>query len=82
MIKLGYPPAEMQIRRWKYHLNECGGAEEAIIEMVEKHPMHISEIDFYVEQAKLESILSVPFPFIWSSVSLFFRKKNDRRLSI
>ena len=57
MVKLSYPSAELQAKQWTYHLSEYGMAEEVIIEMVEKQPTHISEIDFYVERAKLESIL-------------------------
>jgi DNA polymerase III delta prime subunit len=56
MIRLNYPPTEMQIRRWMLLLKEFGVMEEDVIEMVVKHPMHTSEIDFYVQQAKLESV--------------------------
>ncbi len=57
MMKLSHPPEELQIRRWIHHLKEYGVDEDAIIDIVENHSMHIKEIDYYVRQANLSSIL-------------------------
>jgi hypothetical protein len=55
MIRLNPPPTKMQIRRWMFHLNEFGVTMDVITDLIEKYPMHISEIDIYVQQAKLVS---------------------------
>jgi len=56
-IVIKYPSEEHQIRRWGEHLRDEGFTEKKIMDIVERYPMHISEIDFVAERAVTRSIL-------------------------
>lgn len=57
-IELHLPSEELQIRHWKMHFNKSEGIEDRIIELVERYPSHLHEIDLIVHQAKISSLLN------------------------
>ena len=57
LVEIGYPPEEFQIRQWSIHLGNGGGQDDAIVDLVEKAPMHLQEIDFIARQAAIRAIM-------------------------
>jgi hypothetical protein len=58
MITLSYPPEELQMRHWEQNLG-CGSlSDDELVDLVERYPMHLSEIDFMSRQAKVRAIIS------------------------
>ncbi|MCR4287578.1 MAG: hypothetical protein NUW09_06165, partial [Deltaproteobacteria bacterium] len=54
--ELRYPPEDTQIKRWEGHIDGTH-LEGELIDLVEKYPMHIKEIDFIARQARIRSHL-------------------------
>lgn len=54
---LEYPPEEAQMQRWELHLGKGSIADEALISLIEEHPMHLAEIDFAARQATVLSVI-------------------------
>ena len=54
-LKLEYPPEEMQIEHWEKNL-ESNFADD-IVELVERYPMHIAEIDCIMHRASIKSLI-------------------------
>jgi len=57
-IEIKHPPEEIQIRRWETYLNQNGHTERDLVELVERHPMHLHEIDSVARQARISSLLN------------------------
>lgn len=58
MITLAHPPEELQMRHWEENLG-CGAiSDDDLVDLVERYPMHLSEIGFISRQAKVRAIIS------------------------
>ena len=57
-IEVNYPTEELQIRRWESHLKNGDFPEDKIIALVERHPMHLHEIDHMARQSTIASFLN------------------------
>ena len=57
-IEVNYPPEELQIRQWESHLRNSDFPEDKIIELVERHPLHLHEIDHMARQSTIASFLN------------------------
>ena len=53
---LEYPPEEEQIRRWEEHIGRSS-VDDDLVTLVERHPMHITEIDFLARQTMIHAII-------------------------
>lgn len=58
MITLAYPPEELQMQNWETNLGISVLSDDALVGLVEKFPMHISEIEFISRQARVRAIMS------------------------
>ena len=56
-FKLGYPPEEMQIQHWEKHLARDSFEDNDLVELVERHPMHIAEIDCILHRSSIQSLI-------------------------
>lgn len=56
-FKLDYPSEDMQIRQWEKHLTPGTSTDESLVELVERYPMHITEIDSIVHRASIRSMV-------------------------
>lgn len=58
MITLAHPPEELQMHHWEENLG-CGAlSDDDLVDLVERYPMHLSEIGFISRQAKVRAIIS------------------------
>jgi len=58
MITLAHPPEELQMRHWEENIG-CGSiSDDDLVDLVERYPMHLSEIGFISRQAKVRAIIS------------------------
>ena len=58
MISLTHPPEELQIQSWETNLANDSLAEDELVDLVERYPMHIPEIEFISRQARVRAIMS------------------------
>jgi len=56
-LKLEYPPEEMQIEHWECNILPNSTSNNDIIELVERYPMHIAEIDCILHRASIQSLI-------------------------
>jgi SpoVK/Ycf46/Vps4 family AAA+-type ATPase len=56
-LKLTYPPEEMQIEHWENTLESISINDRDIVELVERYPMHIAEIDCIMHRASIQSLI-------------------------
>ncbi len=56
-FKLDYPSEEMQMQKWQKHLAPGTSTDENLVELVERYPMHIAEIDSIVHRASIRSVI-------------------------
>lgn len=54
---LEHPPENVQIRCWEECLKNEGIREDELVELVERCPMHIGEIDFMARQASVLTVI-------------------------
>ena len=54
---LEHPPENVQIRRWEECLKNDGIREDELVELVERCPMHVGEIDFMARQASVLAVI-------------------------
>lgn len=54
-FEIGYPPREIQKKRWVAHLGSSFCLDEHSDMLLDKHPMHLQEIDFIMQQALIIS---------------------------
>jgi hypothetical protein len=54
---LEHPPEEMQICGWETHLGNGSHSDEELVKLVERHPMHIAEIDQIAQRARIRSFV-------------------------
>lgn len=55
--KLEYPPEERQMHHWEKHLAQGTTNDGDIVDLVERHPMHIAEIDSIVHRSSIQSLI-------------------------
>ena len=56
-FKLEYPPEEMQMQYWERHLAQGSVQDGDLVELVERHPMHIAEIDCIMHRSSIQSLI-------------------------
>ena len=56
-MNISPPPEEIQLNRWQKVLNGCVYDEKDLVDLVERYPMHIREIDSLAHKARLSSLL-------------------------
>lgn len=83
-FKLEYPPAEMQMQQWEKHLAPATFGDIDLVELVERYPMHIAEIESIIRRASIQSLIDgkTPEPTL-SSVKMVierYRGKNKMPL--
>ena len=54
---LEHPPEHVQIQRWEEFLKNEGLREDELVALVERWPMHASEIDFMARQAAVLAVI-------------------------
>jgi len=52
------PPEELQLRKWEEHLGNGKGIQDRLVDLVEQHPLHLSEISQIVQEAKTNALLN------------------------
>ena len=57
IVSLSYPPEELQMSCWEKHLGKGTVSDDALVDMVERYPMHAEEITFIARQATVRSIM-------------------------
>jgi SpoVK/Ycf46/Vps4 family AAA+-type ATPase len=57
LIEIHLPPEELQIRQWEKHLKNGHASKEDIVDLVERCPMHLHEIDFIARQAAIRAVI-------------------------
>lgn len=57
LLEIHLPPEELQIRQWEKHLGSWQGSKEDIVDLVERVPMHLHEIDFIARQAAIRAVI-------------------------
>lgn len=55
-ISLNYPAEDTQIRAWQTHFSELSDSE--VVELVERYPMHVHEIDLVARQTGITAQLN------------------------
>jgi SpoVK/Ycf46/Vps4 family AAA+-type ATPase len=61
-FKLEYPPEEMQMRRWERNLAQDSVDDSNLVELVERHPMHIAEIDSIMHRSSIQALIEGKSP--------------------
>ena len=56
-FKLEYPPEKMQIEHWESNLSPNSTKDNNIVELVERYPMHVAEIDCIIHRASIQSLI-------------------------
>ncbi|MBN1365915.1 MAG: ATP-binding protein [Syntrophaceae bacterium] len=51
------PNEEMQMMQWRKHLDKYRISDNDLVSLVKNHPMHIVEIDYFVQQAEIQSVI-------------------------
>lgn len=57
-LEINPPPEELQIQRWEAHFKHNGKTVERIVDLVERYPMHLHEIDRIFRQTRLNAVLN------------------------
>ena len=57
-LEIQTPPEELQISQWERHFDDSNDMEDDIIDLVEKYPLHLNEIDIIARQARIASYLN------------------------
>lgn len=57
-IEIKYPPEELQLRQWEFHLKNSEDHQDELVDLVEHYPMHLHEIDFVISQASISASLN------------------------
>lgn len=56
-LALRYPPEELQIRKWEFHIGKGSLPDDELVRLVEQHPMHATEIDLIAARAGILAML-------------------------
>jgi SpoVK/Ycf46/Vps4 family AAA+-type ATPase len=56
-FKLEYPTEEMQMQHWEKHLAQGAIHDGDLVELVERYPMHIAEIDRILHRSSIQSLI-------------------------
>ncbi len=56
-LHINYPAEELQIRHWENILRDSDQDNNQILDLVERYPMHLREIDLVARQAKVAAML-------------------------
>jgi len=81
-FKLEYPPEEMQMQHWERNLSpNSPNNDNDVVELVERYPMHIAEIDCILHRASIQSLIEgkphIPSLQAVKSVIERYRGKNN-----
>jgi len=80
-IEIKYPPEELQLRQWETHLKNGEDHQDELVDLVERYPMHLHEIDLIVRQASISAILnaeegSIKLAHVHEAINRFRKKKE------
>ena len=56
-IEIKFPPEEHQLNLWKQHLKDKIDNYDDLVNIVERWPMHLREIDYVAQQAEIRSLI-------------------------
>ncbi len=56
-LEIQYPLEEVQVQRWETHLTDHRPCGEDLVDLVERYPLHLHEIDYVAKQARVAGIL-------------------------
>ncbi len=56
-LRINYPAEELQIRHWENILRDSDQDNNQILDLVDRYPMHLREIDLVARQAKVAAML-------------------------
>jgi len=78
------PPEELQIQKWEAQFGNNKEIEEKIIDLVERHPLHLHEIDMVARHANMNAFLdrgegTITFDHIYDVIKRF---KNMKKVPI
>jgi hypothetical protein len=58
MVTLAHPPEEMQLKQWEANLGAGSLCDDDLVDLVERYPMHLPEIEFIARQARVRGIIA------------------------
>ena len=56
-LHINYPAEELQVRHWENILRDSDQHNNQILDLVDRYPMHLREIDLVARQAKVAAML-------------------------
>jgi len=56
-FEINTPPEELQICQWEKYFDDIDGIEDNIVDLVERYPLHMNEIDFLAQQSSIVTFL-------------------------
>ena len=54
LLRINYPADELEIRHWENILKGSDQDSNEILDLVDRYPMHLSDIDFVARKAEVE----------------------------
>lgn len=75
-LEIKVPPEEVQIRRWESYFKENGEQVDRLVDLVERHPLHLCEVDRIMDKARKRALLergevSVTIDDVYEIISTF-----------
>ncbi len=83
-VKLSYPPEEMQIRQWEKHLAPGAFTDAHLVELAERHPMHIADIESIIQRASIQSLIDgkTPAPALSAVKTVIERYRGKNKMPL
>lgn len=80
-MEIHLPPEELQIRRWELYFKSEANIEGKIVELIERYPLHLHQIDFIARQASMTAFLdghdgTITADYVYEAIKRF---KNMRK---
>ena len=77
------PPEELQLRKWEEHLGNGEDIQSRLVDLVEHHPLHLSEISRIVREAKTTALLNGNEPLTFENIyETLKRLKNMKAVPV
>jgi len=57
-LEIHPPPEELQIRKWEEFLGKNNQDEQKLVNLVEKHPLHLNEISEVIQKSKTTALVN------------------------
>ena len=82
--KIHLPPEELQIQKWEAQFGNNKEIEDRIIDLVERHPLHLHEIDMVARHANMNAFLEggegiITFDHVYDVIKRF---KNMKKVPV